>query len=333
MAGLTAALLLKGSATEVTLFEKSRGPGGRLSAKRLPDSHGGGSADIGAQFFTIRTPGFRQLLNHYVGPEHYTTWPARLRYQSDSGKWEPFRESERYVGVPRMTAISRALSKTLAINNGVRIGRLERAEGEQWRLRDTEGRDHGCFDAVIVTAPPAQSRDILAASGLASLSHSLDPHVRQMQACWTVVARFSGSLGLEYDGFQPASDILQWAANNSSKPSREGNGEWWVLHGRPDWSDRYQDESPEFVTEALVSAFADATGVNDRPDHTLTHRWLYAKSAAASGPGHLWFNDERIGVIGDWMHGGRVEGAYESAQSLVDQLFSDGRLNPLQASE
>lgn len=226
-----------------------------------------------------------------------------------------------------MAAISRALSKTLAINTGVRIEKLERTEGEQWQLRDTEGRAQGCFDAVIVTAPPAQSRDMLTASGLAPLSQSLAPHVSQMQACWTVVARFPHTLGLEYDGFQPASDILQWAANNSSKPGREGNGEWWVLHGRPGWSNRYQDESPKFITEALVSAFADATGVDELPDHTLTHRWLYAKSAAVSGPGHLWFNDERIGVIGDWMHGGRVEGAYESAQSLVSQLSSDGWLN------
>ncbi len=226
-----------------------------------------------------------------------------------------------------MAAISRALSKTLAINTGVRIEKLEPTEGEQWQLRDTEGRAQGCFDAVIVTAPPAQSRDMLTASGLAPLSQSLAPHVSQMQACWTVVARFPHTLGLEYDGFQPASDILQWAANNSSKPGREGNGEWWVLHGRPGWSNRYQDESPKFITEALVSAFADATGVDELPDHTLTHRWLYAKSAAVSGPGHLWFNDERIGVIGDWMHGGRVEGAYESAQSLVSQLSSDGWLN------
>ncbi|WP_246180439.1 NAD(P)/FAD-dependent oxidoreductase [Marinobacter changyiensis] len=328
MSGLAAALLLKASAVEVTLFEKSRGPGGRLAAKRLPDSLGGGSADIGAQYFTIRNPGFRELLERYVGPEHYTTWSARLRYQSDSGEWGLFKDSERYVGLPRMTAISRALSESLTINARIRIDKFERIDDDQWRLRDTEGKDHGCFDAVIITAPPAQSRDLLAASGLTGLSQFLEPHVSQMQACWTVVARFPHSLGLDYDGFQPKSDILQWAANNSSKPGREGIGEWWVLHGRPDWSDQYQNGSPEFVTEALVGAFAQATGVVEQPDHILTHRWLYAKSAATEGPGHLWFNDERIGVIGDWVQGGRVEGAYESAESLVNRLCSDGSLSP-----
>lgn len=329
LSGLAAALLMTASGARVTLFEKSRGPGGRLSAKRLPDSHGAGSADIGAQYFTIRNPGFRALLEQYVGREHYTTWPARLRYQSASGSWEPFRESERYVGMPRMTAISRALSKTLTVHSQVRIEKLERVDGAQWQLRDTEGRGQGCFDAVILTAPPAQSRDILTASGLTHLSQPLASHVNQMQACWTVVARFPQPLGLDYEGFQPDSDILQWAGNNSSKPGREGDGEWWVLHGRPGWSDRFQNESPESITEALISAFYEATKVEQRPDHTLTHRWLYAKSTATKGPGHLWFNEERIGLIGDWLQGGRVEGAYESAESLVRQLLADGWLEPI----
>lgn len=226
-----------------------------------------------------------------------------------------------------MTAISRALSRTLDIKAQVRIEKLERTGQDQWRLWDTESKDRGCFDAVIMTAPPAQTSTILIASGLAQLAQSFETHIPQMQACWTVVARFPNTLGLDYEGFQPTSEILQWAANNSSKPGRDGEGEWWVLHGRPDWSDRHQDGSSEDITEALIMAFSECTGIIERPDYTLAHRWLYAKSTATHGPGHFWFNEDRIGVIGDWVKGGRVEGAYESAESLTKHLRSVGCLD------
>ncbi|HCP22242.1 MAG TPA: FAD-dependent oxidoreductase, partial [Marinobacter hydrocarbonoclasticus] len=48
LAGLTAAILLGDSGHNVRVFEKSRGPGGRLASKRVAN----GSADIGAQYFT-----------------------------------------------------------------------------------------------------------------------------------------------------------------------------------------------------------------------------------------------------------------------------------------
>ena len=55
---------------------------------------------------------------------------------------------------------------------------------------------------------------------------------------------------------------------------------------------------------------------------TLTHRWLYARSDAGGEPqlGHLWFASEQLGLAGDWLAGGRIEGAYNSAVGLVDAI-------------
>lgn len=322
LAGLTAAHRLKASGVTVTLFEKSRGPGGRLASKRLTD----GAADIGAQYFTIRNPAFRSFLNHYAGADSYAPWQARLRYQRESGEWEDFLPEQRYVGVPRMTAISRRLSEELTVHSQVRIERLARAIDGHWQLVDTNGERYGSFDAVIITAPPAQTRDLLAASELEPLVHAFEEDVDRMQACWTLVAQFESGLGLEYQGLQAQSDILQWAGNNSSKPGREESGEWWVLHGRPDWSDQYQDAAPAYIEEQLLKAFAEATGVTRTPDQTLTHRWLYARSSAKAGPGHLWFDVQRVALIGDWLSGGRVEGAFDSAESLVREWRKTGVL-------
>lgn len=116
------------------------------------------------------------------------------------------------------------------------------------------------------------------------------------------------------------SDILSWVANNSSKPGREDAGQWWVLHGRSDWSEEHKDAPSEEVAAAMVREFLDVTGADEQPDDLVTHRWLYAKSSDPATPGHLWFPDYRIGLAGDWLSGGRVEGAFDSASGLVRSL-------------
>lgn len=322
MAGLTAGLRLQSAGVTPTLFEKSRGPGGRLASKRLPD----GAADIGAQYFTIRNPAFRAFLNQYAGADSYQRWQGNLRYQRRSGEWEGFLPDQRYVGVPRMTAISRRLARDLDLHSQVRIERLGRAIDGHWQLVDSNGAGHGSFDAVIITAPPAQARDLLVASDLEPLVHTFEEDIARMQACWTLVARFEPGLDLPYDGFQPRSEVLQWAGNNSSKPGREEQGEWWVLHGRPDWSDANRDTPAEQVAAELMKVFRQVTGTDQAPAQTLTHRWLYARSTATAGPGHLWFDEHGIGLIGDWLSGGRVEGAFNSAESLIREWRGTGLL-------
>ncbi|MBS3803231.1 MAG: FAD-dependent oxidoreductase [Oleiphilaceae bacterium] len=313
LSGLTAGHRLRAAGAATRIFEKSRGPGGRLASKRVA----GGSADIGAQYFTIRNPDFGTFLDHYAGPETYQRWHGDLRYQRKDGGWEGFRPEQRYVGVPRMTAIARQLARHLEIVTEVRIEHLARQDDGSWELFDSQGGSRGHFDAVIITTPPAQAKMILQNSGLDHLSENFSSDVKQMHACWTLAARFEPGLALGYDGLQAQSEILQWAGNNSSKPGRQGAGEWWVLHARPNWSDEHQDADPETVKATLLEAFFQATGVAREPADVLIHRWLYARSQAPDGPGHLWFDDQRLGIIGDWLSGGRVEGAFNSAESLI----------------
>ena len=315
LAGLSAAILLQQMGCQVTLFEKSRGPGGRLSAKRVK----GGSADMGAQYFTIRNPQFRHFLDQYAGSEAYAPWHGRFGYQLASGQWEPFPDEERYVGVPRMTAISRALSENINLVAETRIENLHRESGG-WVLQSTGGTRSGPFDAVVITAPPAQARELLANSQLTDLAARLDEPVRHVQPCWAVAAHFPEPPFESFDGMRVRSEILSWVGNNSTKPGRNDSGQWWVLHAASEWSLANQDEPAEEVADRMIDEFMAVTGAMTRPDDQIAHRWLYAKSSDPARPGHLWFSDERIGLAGDWLSGGRVEGAFDSASALVRSL-------------
>ncbi|MDX5298325.1 MAG: FAD-dependent oxidoreductase, partial [Gammaproteobacteria bacterium] len=74
VAGLTCAIGLQAAGAEVRVFEKSRGPGGRLSSKRVAQ----GSVDVGAQYFTVRSSAFADWLEREVGAQHLALWQGCL---------------------------------------------------------------------------------------------------------------------------------------------------------------------------------------------------------------------------------------------------------------
>lgn len=317
LAGLTAAIQLQQQGHNVTVFEKSRGPGGRLAAKRVAD----GSADIGAQYFTVRNPSFLPFLSEFAGDSSFAVWDGRFGFQDKEGQWQVFPNEPRYVGAPRMTAISRALSAHVTVVAETRIERLARAD-ENWLLFDTSGKQVGEFDQVIITAPPAQARDLLVQSNLPELAAQLNDAVSRVLPCWAVAAHFQENPWGRHEGMRCNHPVLYWVANNSSKPNRKSedkgdSGAWWVLHANATWTEQNIDTPPEQVAEELIAAFRELTGTDAAVTDTVTHRWLYARSEDGANPGHLWFKEQGIGLAGDWLSGGRVEGAFDSACSLV----------------
>ncbi|WP_029653434.1 NAD(P)/FAD-dependent oxidoreductase [Marinobacter daepoensis] len=319
LAGLTSAIMLGDSGHRVRVFEKSRGPGGRMASKRVTN----GSADIGAQYFTSRNPGFTRFLDRWAGKDSYGIWNARFGFQSPERGWLAFPDEHRFVGMPRMTAITRALSAHVELDAGVRIARMSR-DGLQWRLTDFDGKEYTGFDQVVITAPPAQAQDLLESSGLHEFADRLAAHSGNMLPCWAVAAHFAEPVQGRFDAMRPASEALFWLANNSSKPGREGAGQWWVLHATPEWTQHRLDDSPDLVARALMAEFAKLTGHQGQATDWVAHRWLYARSDAGDNPGCLYDVSLGIGVAGDWLAGGRVEGAWESANQLIRAMAPDG---------
>jgi len=277
--------------------------------------------DIGAQYFTMRNPAFIRFLSHYVKGT-FGPWPGRFGYQNTDGHWEEFPPEQRYVGIPRMTAVTRGLSATLDIQAQTRIERLVRRNRE-WLLEDTAGGSHGPFDAVIVTAPPAQARDLFSNSDLKVLADDMQAPVDHIQPCWATAVRFRQPLEQPFEAMRCQDMVLNWIANNSSKPGRDDAGQWWVLHADSQWSRDHENTPSEEVAKAMMEAFRRVTGTNGEPDEVIAHRWLYAKSSSTQQPGFRWYDEHSIGLAGDWLSGGRVEGAFDSASGLVQHLLSE----------
>ena len=313
IAGLSAAQALQDAGQTVELFDKSRGSGGRMSSKRSD----AGSLDLGAQYFTARDRRFVNEVQRWQGLGWVAEWdPLLYTYQGGQLGTSPD-EQTRWVGTPRMSAITRGLLGTLAVHFSCRITEVFRGE-QHWHLLDAEGVSHGPYSHVVIATPAPQATALLAAAPkLASAAAGV-----QMEPTWAIALAFDTPLDTPMEGCFVQDSALDWLARNRSKPGRDSQLDTWVLHATSAWSKQHLDLSKEAVIEQLHGAFAELLHITiPAPTFTLAHRWLYARPASAHEWGTLADADLGLYVCGDWCLSGRVEGAWLSGQEAARRLL------------
>jgi predicted NAD/FAD-dependent oxidoreductase len=76
LAGLACATRLGEDGVAVSLFDKARGPGGRMSVRRIETPSGEAAFDHGAQYFTVRGASFRDQVTGWAADGVAAPWPA-----------------------------------------------------------------------------------------------------------------------------------------------------------------------------------------------------------------------------------------------------------------
>ena len=313
IAGLSAARALKDAGHAVQLFDKSRGSGGRMSSKRSE----AGTLDLGAQYFTARDRRFVDEVQRWQANGWVAEWEPQL-YNCQSGQLSPSPDEQtRWVGTPRMSAITRALLDDLPVEFGCRI--TEVFQGQQhWNLLDADGGNHGPFSHVIIATPAHQATALLAAAPkLASTAAGV-----KMDPTWAIALAFDTPLDTPMEGCFVQDSPLDWLARNRSKPGRDATPDTWILHATSAWSKQNLDLPKEAIIELLHGAFAELLHCSmPAPSFSLAHRWLYARPAGSHEWGVLADADLGLYVCGDWCLSGRVEGAWLSGQEAARRLL------------
>ena len=313
IAGLSAARALKDAGHAVQLFDKSRGSGGRMSSKRSE----AGTLDLGAQYFTARDRRFVDEVQRWQANGWVAEWEPQL-YNCQSGQLSPSPDEQtRWVGTPRMSAITRALLDDLPVEFGCRI--TEVFQGQQhWNLLDADGGNHGPFSHVIIATPAHQATALLAAAPkLASTAAGV-----KMDPTWAIALAFDTPLDTPMEGCFVQDSPLDWLARNRSKPGRDATPDTWIRHATSAWSKQHLDLPKEAIIELLHGAFAELLHCSmPAPSFSLAHRWLYARPAGSHEWGVLADADLGLYVCGDWCLSGRVEGAWLSGQEAARRLL------------
>lgn len=293
---------------QVRVFEKARGPGGRMSTRRA-DPYG---FDHGAQYFTADSAAFHDFVSGHEQAGQIAPWPGQVEcvggaQASSKPKW---------VAAPGMNSICKALAQGLDVQSGIHVETLAR-EASGWHLVDKTGATFGPFDWVISTAPAPQTQALMPSefSGQAALEKV------RMSGCFALMLGFERAPELSWTALKSGTPPVGFMAFNSQKPQR-AHAPSVLIQSSNEWAEAHLEDDPDRVTATLLDAASELAGTDlSTAPHQALHRWRYAATPVPAGVDYLKDDALRLAACGDWCVGSKVEAAFLSAFRLADALL------------
>lgn len=302
MAGLTCASHLQRCGFAVSVLDKGRGLGGRLSTRRLETPRGTVQADLGAPVFEVRDPAFAAAVAGWEKEGLTAPWAI-----AGADKW---------VATPAMNAILKHQAASIDVSFGRMVKALQR-EREAW-LMLAEEEWLGPFDVVVLAVPAEQAVPLLSLHDFDQARVAVSV---TMAPCWTGVFVFDQPLPIA-SSYWEGKGVIERAIRNTAKPGREGP-ETWVVQANMDWSADHLEEQAGVIGDRLLTSLSD---MFDRPLPPpicrSLHRWRYARTVK-SGQLNLWNESLRIGACGDWLIGSTLEAAWLSGIAAATRIVEN----------
>lgn len=309
LCGAAAAATLVQSGYHVTVFDKGRAVGGRMSSKRTA----AGYLDMGAQYFTARSARFQSQVHSWLRGGCAEVWnctTALLTCDKGYPTLELSADQQvRYIGTPSMQAPVKAILAGIPVITDCRIWSLQRHQNS-WSVVSDSGESYTGFAAVLLTMPPLQIQQLLVQSGLPDLftvPYSL------LEPCWSVALRTAVSV--QGDAIFCEHPKLRFVSHQAKKSGRR---DCYIVHFNATFSRENLEQPAEFWFEQAIDILQTALCIDTGIEPVAAHRWLYAsQNADLTPPGIIAFPDQQLWAGGDWSYGGRVENAYLAGLDLA----------------
>jgi len=311
-AGLSGALVaaqLHHQGADVTVFDKSRGTGGRLSSARMGEL----SVDLGAPGLSqAQQEALAAMLPDSALPELSPWQPVTTDFDLQTLPAQKMF----WVPCPRSSGLTRGLLRNIEFKSRVRVAAVNTDLGTGLWLEDEAGTQLGRFDRVVVSTPAPQAVPLL------QQAPRLQQAARraEMMPCWVLLLQLSHRPArlAEVDWLEGEHPVFRRVWRDSGKPAR--TGETWFIEARSDWSRQHIGTDAANVQSRLLESFSALCQQVIEPEQARIHRWLYAHSDEP--PLSLCADDDaRVLVCGDWAGGGGVDGAIQSVRQLHERLF------------
>lgn len=316
LSGLLAARQIEASGKSVIVLDKGRSVGGRLATRRI----GPGTADTGAQFFTVRSAAFQKLVDGWLDDKLVYLWSMGW---SDGSLAKPNDDGHpRYAVHGGMNALTKHLAKDL---NDVRVEihvTSVGTRGSQWVIRDRAAHEYTA-DAVLMTAPVPQSLEIIKAGETKLEADDLAALEKiEYFPCLTGLFWVSDEVNLPNPGAIQRRDApISWIANNRQKGISQ---EATIITVQADgvYSQQLWDEDEGRILNALHTDLMVWMPEGYQIIEEQLKRWRYSQpSVSHPEPCLVAKNLPRLVFAGDAFGHARVEGAALSGLAAAEVLL------------
>lgn len=303
ISGASCAGALANAGWEVEVFEKSRGPGGRLATHRLEE----GWATLASPFFSAKRDPFRSQLREWVRQGWLMPVRGNVMQGRAAVSWAQAQMQNHYLPITRPSQLVRELLGGAKLHTATRVKSLRPRT-----IVLESGEVKQGYDCVICSVPTPQAIPMLDDLPLLRARLS-EVHYRPI---WSFLMRWEGG---------PDADVIKFDDHLLHLAVRQvaGGPGLWAVYASHEFSETYLQASVEEASTRAASALMGLLGLPWPVDVVASHRWLYA--LPENPLGGFWLSDpeNRVALIGDGIAGAGVERSWESGQRLAQALIQN----------
>ena len=240
VAGLSAARILTQKGYQVTVLDKGRGVGGRMSTRTIENA----KVDHGAQYFSVKTPEFQAFISELQSENIASEWYLAQR------------DNVRYMGAKGMNTIPKKMASSLDILLNEKVILIEN------NTVKTESGNVYDFDNLVITIPIPQVIDLFQNSKI-SFSEDDKTVIAQIeyQPCIAVMAVLKEPTDIVSGGIILENQPVAWIADNFQKGITEIPTV--TIHASAAYSaKRFDDDMQDVANDMLLSVNQHITPEN-----------------------------------------------------------------------
>jgi renalase len=296
ISGLSAAQILTQKGHTVTVLDKGRGVGGRMSTRTIDNA----KADHGAQYFSVKTPEFQEFISSLQSKNITATWQLAQR------------ESVRYVGAKGMNTIPKYMASGVDVRVNEKVILIEN------NIVKTESGNSYLFDNLIVAIPIPQVIDLFQNSNITfSEKDKTVLDSIHYEPCIAVMAVLKEQTQIPSGGIILENQPVAWIADNFQKGITETPTV--TLHANAEFSVKHFDDDLKRVGEEMLSSVNQYV----KSENILsfqTHRWKFSNATKRYAEPFYQIENQAIFLGGDGFGIGNVEGAFLSGYHLGNEF-------------
>ncbi len=290
-AGFTGCYLahrLKQYKVNVTLFEKSRGVGGRMATRQEKELY------INHGLFQIEPQGveFQTFCNEMV----------------ELGLL--MHKNETVYTAGRMNQLLQYLSQEAQLKTSTEIREINHKNG-RYRLLDSYENSYRDFDFLFITIPSKQIVNLKS-----NFSHTMRDEIKNVtfDSVATLVLYGTNTQHI---------DITKLSLIKNLKTINNTNSNAIVIHMNPTFSNSVNHQSKEEIGEKIEKQIRQILPDFRRQEYGhFAHLWKYGLTSKPLGKPYIYDEKYQYAIVADWLLGDRLEDAYDSVNHLFKSRSS-----------
>ena len=312
--GITLANLLQ-KKVNLTVFEKSRGVGGRMATRRAEPY----LFNHGTQYFKIENKEFKNFLQPLIQNKiikHLEANHIEILNKEVIKRTKTYNKIY-YTPVSKMNSVVKYL-----INNNFFIKLLCKIdktikENDKWFIIDTDKASYGPYDWLFITIPPNQALEILYNN-----FKFLDIIKKiKMRSCYSLMLGYKKVKEFDFDTALFLDEDVQWLSI-SKKILEKKKYYNLLINSSYNFAEQNINDSKDKISDYLIKKVTDILKCDlNNYKHKALHFWKYAMSEKSNNLGSLLDEDLKVIVCGDWCMNGKVEGGFLSAKDAAKKLI------------